>query len=273
MQLSLSVVPRREDMNDVSWLLSTRKYISRYSVLDAYKLIYNTEPNGLPTVEEMVSVFNENEQKEAKITVKIVSHSFDSSCVDKFINENATKDFGIALAIEFRMLNKIVDIADDADIFLYLTEYTLNKEEIPLISENGLMSKLALRIIDKSKVMYTTLASNFETLLIANKCDAISLSFISRYIEHAHLYGGDSLLQYILESYKSSHPLFEELDCLAWDPFTMSRRYRHWLNVINRMDELSTYYFDISGDDYNIIKNKQYINKYLKFRSLYSKAV
>ncbi|TMO03133.1 hypothetical protein [Pseudoalteromonas sp. S558] len=273
MQISLPVVPRTKDMNDVSWLLKTRKYISKYDVFDAYKLIYNTEPKGLPTIEEMVNVFKENEQKEAKITVKIVSHSFDKDCVEKYLNENATRVFGIALAIEFRMLDKIVNIADDSDIFLYLTEYSLDEEETSLIIKNGLMEKLSLRIIDKSKVMYTTLADNFEKLLRVNECDVINLSFISRYIEHAHFYGGNSLLQYILERYKSSHPLFEKLDCLAWDPFTMSRRHRHWLTVVNRMDELSKYYLEINDEGENIIKNRQYINEYLKFKTLYSEAI
>jgi len=275
MPVSLSVVPRTKDMNDVSWLFKTRKYISKYDVYDAYKSIYGTEPEGAPTTEEMVKVFKESEEKEAKITVKIVSHYFEKDCVEKYLNESATRVLGIALAIEFRMLEKIVKIADDSDIFLYLTEYSLNEEEIYLIIENGLMGKLSLRIINKSKVMYTTLTENFEKLLKVNDCGVINSNFISGYIEHASFYGVNPLLKYILERFTGSHPLFKDLDCLAWDPFTKSRRYSHWLKVSSRMDELSKYYQEISSetDTVNNNNNRQYINEYLKFRSLYSEAI
>jgi hypothetical protein len=201
--------------------------------------------------------------------VKIVSHYFDDCCVEGYLNEDVTRNFGIALAIEFRMLEKIIKIADDADIFLYLTEYSLNEEEIILIIESGLMEKLSIRLIDTSKVMYTTLVENFEKLLKVDDSGVIDSNFISGYIAHSSFYGGNPLLKYILETFTDLHPLFGNLDCLAWDPFTKSRRYPHWLKVSNRMDEISKYYQDINSESGNVNDNKEYVNSYLEFKSLY----
>ncbi|MDP2562132.1 hypothetical protein [Psychrobium sp. 1_MG-2023] len=270
MAISLPVVPRTKDMNDVSWLFKTRRYISKYDVYDAYKSLYGKEPKGIPTTEELVKVFEQSEEKETRVTLKIVSHSFEEHCVDEYINEGATKQLGIALAIEFRMLKEIINIADDSDIFLYLTEYSLNEEELSLIAESGLMKSLSKRIIDRRKVMYTTLTENFEKLLKMNDCGVIDSNFISGYIEHASFYDGNLLLKYILEEFTDSHPLFAALDCLAWDPFTKSRRYRHWIEASNRMNELSKYYQEINGEANNINKNREYISEYQRFRTIYS---
>lgn len=273
MKVSLSIVPRTKDMNDVAWLLKTRRYISKYDVYDAYKSIYGVEPEGIPTAEEIAKVFEEGEDRDVKITVKIVSHYFEKSCVAEYLSEEATKELGVALAIEFRMLKPIIGTAEDSDIFLYLTEYLLNDGEISLIIKNGVMEKLSKRIIDKSKVMYTTLIKNFEKLLKINDCGVIGSSFISGYIEHASFYGGNELLKYILEEFVDLHPLFENLDCLAWDPFTKSRRYSHWLNVVNRMNEISRYYQEVSGAANNINDNKHYISEYIRFGAIYSDAI
>jgi hypothetical protein len=273
MPISLSVIPRTNDMNDVSWLLKTRKYISKYDVYDAYKSIYEMEPEGIPTTEEMVEVFEECDEREARITVKIVSHHFEEGCVEEYLKEGATRKLGIALAIEFRMLRKIIDIADDSDIFLYLTEYSLNEEELSLIIKDELLKKLSERLIDKRKVMYTRLTENFEKLLKLNDCVVIDSNFISGYIEHASFYSGNQLLKYILVKFTDSHPLFEGLDFLAWDPFTKSRRYSHWLKVSSRMDELSKYYQEINCETNIINDNRLYISEYLKFRSIYSEAI
>jgi hypothetical protein len=273
MPISLSMVPRTKNMNDVAWLFKTRKYISKYDVFDAYKSIYGAEPEGVPTAEEMAKVFEESEEKEAKVIVKVVSHDFEKCCVKEYLNNSMTKMFGIALAIEFRMLEEIIAIADDSDIFLYLTEYSLNQEEISLFLESDLMHKLSLRIIDKSKVMYTTLTENFEKLLKVNDSSVINSSFIAGYIEHSSFYGGNPLLKYILERFTESHPLFKDCPALAWDPFTKSRYYSHWLKVSNRMNELSKYYQEINSGTNNINNNKQYISNYLKFMSIYSEAI
>lgn len=163
-------------------------------------------------------------------------------------------------------------IAEDSDIFLYLTEYSLNSEELSLIIKSGIMDMLSKRIIDRSKVMYTTLIVNFEKLLRINDCGVIDSNFISGYIEHANFYGGNSLLKYILEEYTDSHPSFGDLDCLAWNPFTKSRRHTHWLKVSNRMNEISKYYQEVNSEAKSFNENKQYISQYLKFRSIYSEA-
>lgn len=273
MKISLSIVPRTKDMNDVAWLLKTRRYISKYDVYDAYKSIYNVEPEGIPTIEEMAKVFEEGENRDARVTVKIVSHYFEESCVAEYLSEEATRELGVALAIEFRMLKPIIGIAEDSDIFLYLTEYLLDEDELSLIVKSGVMEKLSKRLIDKRKVMYTTLIKNFEQLLKINHCGVIDSNFISGYIEHASFYGGNELLKHILEEFIDLHPLFESLDCLAWDPFTKSRRYNHWLNVVNRMNEISRYYQDVNGTTKNINDNKHYISEYIKFRAIYSDAI
>lgn len=269
MQISLPLVPRTENMNDVLWLFNTRKYISRFDVYSAYKSFFDKEPDGIPTAEEMINVFESSEPNEAKITVKIVSHSFEKASVDKYLNEEATKYFGIALAIEYRMLDKIIEIADDSDIFLYLTEYSLNQEELLLINKSGLIENISKRLIDKNQVMFTTLLENFEKLLKASDGRVINSDFVSRYIEHASFYNKNTLLKYIFEEFTDSHPSLEKLYSLAWDPFTKSRRFSHWLNVCNRMDDVSTYYLEIASENKVIKENKQYIEAYLKFKAVY----
>lgn len=268
MRISLHLVPRTENMNDVLWLFNTRKYISRFDVYNAYKSFFDKEPDGIPTAEEMINVFESSEENEAKVTVKIASHNFEKSSVDKYLNEEATKYFGIALAIEYRMLGKIIEIADDSDIFLYLTEYSLNQEELLLISNSGLIEKISKRLINKNLVMFTTLLENFEKLLKASDGRVINSDFISRYIDHASFYNRNTLLRYIFEEFTDSHPSLEKLDSLAWDPFTKSRRFRHWLNVCYRMDDISRYYLEIDSENEVIKENKQYIEAYLKFKAV-----
>ncbi|NAW90822.1 MULTISPECIES: hypothetical protein [unclassified Vibrio] len=270
MKISLPLVPRTDKMNNVLWLFNTRKYISRFDVYSAYKAFFDKEPDGTPTVEEMVNVFESSEENEAKITVKIVSHNFERASVDKYLNEEATKYFGIALAIEYRMLDKIIKIADDSDVFLYLTEYSLNQEELLLIDKNGLIEKISKRLVDKKLVMFTTLLENFEKLLKASDGKVINSDFVSRYIDHASFYNENTLLKYIFEKFTDSHPSLEKLDSLSWDPFTKSRRFSHWLNVCNRMDDISRYYLEIESENEVIKENKRYIKAYLEFKGVYS---
>jgi hypothetical protein len=271
--VSLSMVPRAKDMNDVSWLFKTRRYISRYDVYEAYKLLYGAEPKGIPTAEEMANVFETDEDREARITVKIVSHDFKEWCVENYLNKESTRKFGIALAIEFRMLEQIINVAENSDIFLYLTEHSLNEKELSLIIKSGLMDKLSKRIIDKSEVMYTRLTENFLKLLKIDDCGVINVAFISGYIAHASFYDSNPLLRYILQDFPDSHPAFKDLDSLAWDPFTKSRRFSHWLKVSHRMDELSKYYLEIKSVAENIDKNKEYISNYLEFKSIYAEDI
>lgn len=269
MSIPVPLVPRTENMNDVLWLFNTRKYISKFGVYSAYKAFFDKEPDGTPTIEEMVNVFESSEENEAKITVKIVSHHFEKSIVNKYLNEEATKHFGIALAIEYRMLGEIIEIADDSDIFLYLTEYSLNQEELLLIDKNGLIENISKRLIDKNLVMFTTLLENFEKLLKASDGKVINSDFISHYIGHASFYNTNTLLQYIFEEFTDSHPSLKKLGSLAWDPFTKSRHFSHWLNVCNRMDDISRYYLEIDSQNKVIKENKQYIEAYLKFKAIY----
>lgn len=270
MNISLPIVPRTKDMNEVAWLLKTRRYISKYDVYNVYKSVYKVEPEGIPTTNEMIEVLTNDENKDIKVTVKIVSHDFNEERIEEYLNVEATRPLGIALAIEFRMLKQIINLAEDSDIFLYLTEYILNEEEISLIIESGIMKKLSMRVIDKNQVMYTTLVDNFEKLLKTNDCNVIDCNFISRYIEHASFYEKNRLLEYILKEYTDFHPLFKNLDCLAWDPFTKSRRYSHWLEVTNRMNEISSYYLEIRGRNENIDDNKDYIGEFIKFMNIFS---
>lgn len=270
MSISLSIVPRTKDMSEVDWFLKTRNYISKYGLYDAYKTIYNVEPEGIPTVNEMVEVLSDDEDRDIKVTLKIVSHEFDKRCIEEYLNVEPTKKLGIALAIELRMLMHIINLAEDSDIFLYLTEYTLNGEELSLIIQSGLMKNLSKRIIDKSQVMYTTLVDNFEKLLKVDDCGVIDCDFISGYIEHSNFYGENKLLKYILESYTDVHPLFKNLYCLKWDPFTKSRSYSHWLKVVNRMNDISRYYLNISGKTNNINDNRHYVSEFMKFRTIFA---
>ncbi|PVU64933.1 hypothetical protein C9E85_15650 [Plesiomonas shigelloides] len=253
----------------VSWLYETRRYISRYDVREQYKLIFGTEPKGIPSVEELEVVFKEQEERDVRITVKIVSHHFDESCIKGYLDSEVTKDFGIALAIEFRKMEEIIELADSSDLFLYMTEYPLTVEELSLVAKRGILKELAQRLIEKNKVMYTTLQGNFEQLLKLDDCNVVDENFIRGYIEHANYYSGNPLLQYILEQFPDSHPLFEDMDSLAWDPFTMSRRFSHWLTVSRRMDELSKYYLTLDHVGERFSKNSNFIKNYLRFKEVY----
>jgi len=270
MSITLSVVPRTNNMNETCWLFKTRRYISKYDAFESYKLIHGKQPEGLPTAKDLAKVFEIDEDKEARITVEVVSYEFEPACVEQYLKNDLTRSFGIALAIEFRMLKEIVGIADKFDIFLYLEEHSLSTAELSVIIKSGIMHDLSKRIIDKNKVMYTTLIDNFTKLLKIDDCGVINESFVTRYIEHASFYNDNPLLVYILDEFPSSHPIFEGLDCLAWDPFTKSRRFSHWLKVSNRMDELAKYYLNIKSEAENINANKKYIDNYLKFKAIYA---
>lgn len=270
MSLSLPVVPHKKNETNVSWLYETRRYISRYDVSKEYKLMFGSEPEGVPSAEELEEIFKYQEDRDVRVTVKIVSHSFNESCIRGYLENEVTKDFGIALAIEFRRMEEIIDIADYSDIFLYMTEYPLTDAEMSLVFKRGVLKQLALRLIDKSKVMYTTLLGNFERLLKLDDCEVVDDNFVRNYIEHASFYNGNPLLQYVLERFPDSHPLFEDMDCLAWDPFTMSRRFSHWLTVSGRMDEVSKYYLTLGHTGKNFTNNSMYIDSYLRFKEVYS---
>lgn len=270
MSIPFSIVPRTEDLSEVDWFFKTRKYISKYGLYDAYKTIYNVEPEGIPTINEMVEALADDENRDIKVTLKIVSHEFDKIFIEEYLKVEPIRNLGIALAIEFRMLAQIINLAEDSDIFLYLTEYTLNEEELSLVIQSGIMEDLSKRIIDKSQVMYTTLVDNFEKLLKIDDCGVIDCNFISRYIEHSNFYNENIFLKYILESYTDVHPLFKNLYYLKWDPFTKSRSYSHWLRVVARMNEISSYYLEISQTTENIDDNKYYISEFIKFRNIFS---
>jgi hypothetical protein len=153
-----------------------------------------------------------------------------------------------------------------------MTEYPLTEDEMALISGRGILKQLAQRLIDKNKVMYTTLLKNFERLLRLDDCDVVDEKLVRSYIELSSYYNGNSLLQYLLEKFPYSHPLFENMDCLAWDPFTMSRRFSHWLTVSKRMDELSKYYLTLGHTGENYTQNFKYLDNYLRFKEVYYKV-
>ena len=270
---NVTVVPRTKDITDVSWLLKTRRYIPHYDAYQAYKLIYGSEPMGQPSVDEWSKIIACDVDRDVRITANIVAHDFNVECVKEYLEYAPTKDIGIALAIEFRMLKDIVSIAEESDIILYLTEHILDDTESSLILESGLLKSIARRVIDKCQTMYTTLINNFATLLKLSDGSVISEKFIIGYLEHANFFNGDPLLRYIFEKFPTAHPLLRKLDCLAWDPFTKSRRFSHWLRVCQRMDELSKYYLELDFLSKNIRENKAYINSYLKFSKIYANDI
>lgn len=273
-EVSAAILPRHSD-DDASWIFKSRKYIYPYDLLDAAKKIYPNKEEFKPlSLTEWDKQFHPDDTEELRdilITINSILPIFTEENINDYLKHNSTKPLGLALAIENRLLDKVIAYGNTNQLFLFLEEFDINQEEIKLLENKDIIDKISDRIVDKNKVMYSQIVSNYLRILAKNPNIEVTSDFIKKYIEHAHFYGDapNKLLQYLLFTQKK-HPRFSEISSLFWDPYTKSRKYSSWLESIRRMDDISMYYKKINDEKIeNFHENLLYLNLYLEFKEDY----
>ncbi|MEZ9203656.1 hypothetical protein AB4151_14830 [Vibrio splendidus] len=275
MKSRIAYIPRDLDESEVSWIYKTRKYISIFQAREIYDIKYGVSDYQKITATKYCEAIDGSES-ELLLTALYSAPLYDVNDIIDYINIDSLKSLALALAIEFNKFDIVVKYGDESDVILYLENVIIDDNDIKLLDDNDDKTLVAIssRIVDGNKVRYNLLMNNFTNILKAYKQKysfIINQKYIRTYIENSKIYSDDKCLEFILESYPDVHPDFKILDSLSWDPFTKSRRFSHWLNVKNRMDELSRYYFDISGKSEIITSNKEYISDYSEFISKFGR--
>lgn len=265
------VVPRNEDETDLSWLLNTRKYLRSFEVIEMYKKIFKKEEIEKVSVNDWVKAKNSSINRDVILSLFTSAPDYDPSDIPTYLANDATKDLGLALAIQFEEFEQFYrSNVEISELILYLENNILNEHDINLIKDNKkIIENVFDRIIDQEKVMYHNLRNNFLNIIQNSVLKSLSSIFnkkkISAYITHANFYDHDALLEYILINYPDSHPNFSKLPFMFWDSFTRSRYFSRWLKTRSIMSEISRYYLVLNVKSDIFEGNKNYIRGFLDF--------
>lgn len=278
--MTVTIAPRRIDESEVSWIYRTRNYISHYDARKIYFSFFSEDKDKdkdkevpPPSKNLWQNASNDTEKRDVLLTALISAPDFyTKDIILDYIKTPETRNLGVALAICDEYFEIVIRFASNDEIIFYLENNQLNDNQVAFIKDPALLKDLMHRIVDTKKVMYTKLVTNFHKIISEPSFEhneIIDSNFVKKYIEHAHLYAKDEFLEYILVNFKHLHPTMNRMDCLAWDPFTRSRRYTHWLNACNKMNVLLECYKKITPIDGNVSSNMEYIEQYVKYIKIY----
>ncbi len=265
------IVPRKEGETELSWLLNTRKYLRSFEIIEMYKEILKREEIEKVSVDDWVKAKNINVNRDVILSLFTSAPDYAPSDIVTYLANDATKDLGLALAIQFEDFEKFYGSnVEIPDLILYLENNILNEHDINLIKDNkDIIENVFDRIVDKEKVMYHNLRNNFLNIIQNSVLQNLSSIFnkkkISAYIAHANFYDHDALLEYILINYPDSHPNFSKLPFMFWDSFTRSRYFSRWLKTRSIMSEISRYYLGLDVENDIVEINKNYMRGFLEF--------
>ena len=265
------IVPRKEGETELSWLLNTRKYLRSFEIIEMYKEILKREEIEKVSVDDWVKAKNINVNRDVILSLFTSAPDYAPSDIVTYLANDATKDLGLALAIQFEDFEKFYGSnVEIPDLILYLENNILNEHDINLIKDNkDIIENVFDRIVDKEKVMYHNLLNNFLNIIqnsvLQNLSSIFSKKKISAYIAHANFYDHDALLEYILTNYPDSHPNFSKLPFMFWDSFTRSRYFSRWLKTRSIMSEISRYYLELDIENDIVEINKNYMRGFLEF--------
>jgi hypothetical protein len=272
-EIEVPIYPRSQCSSSVDWVIKTLNYIGQWEYYEYENKIFNGNQI-LPLLPEKINQLNlieDSKIRDAALTAHLIFPEYGTEIIEQLLQNDDSRDFGIALSIQKGLIKNILDFGEMPSIILLLTEQQLCDQDLAHFQDLDLIKRISDQVVDSKQTMYTTLLVNLGKILSNIGYAVIDRKFISKYLNRGLFLQGsvDSFLKNILENTVENHPKFSELDCLAWDPFTKSRRYSHWLNSISRMDQLIQYYREIPECCKCNQDNIDYICKYEKFKSVY----
>ena len=222
-EVSASILPRQKDDTDASWIYKSRKYIHPSDCIGSLTKAHGKPAKIVaPTIKKWTKFLSKDDfSRQFLMTVYSVVPDFTESDISNYLSCHQTLSLGVALSIETRKLENVLKYGEPADLCLYVEEYNLSDNEINVISSNAAsMQTIYNRLLDKEKVMYTILVTNFH-LLLQHSHFPVEAKFVENYISRTLSYNKDTaFLEFLLKNYPTAHPDFSQMDSLSWDPYS-----------------------------------------------------
>ncbi|MGQ9375231.1 hypothetical protein ACUM6W_15540 [Acinetobacter tandoii] len=267
-----SIVPRKENETDLSWILNTRKYLRYFEARSMYQNILAREVVEKVTSEDWIKAKNLQKDRDIILSLFISAPDYDHTDINTYLAAPETKELGLALAIEFEDFKSFHSVGLTLpNLILYLENNILNQEELNLIkNDEDIIRGLFKRVVDKDKIMFHNLVKNllniFKTSTLANLSDIVTSKNIGLYIEHGNYYNHDEFLEFLLKNFPEKHPLFQKQYFMQWDSFTKSRFFSKWLRAKSICLEISRYYMDIDSNNETFQENKEFLQGFLRYQ-------
>ncbi|MEQ1106727.1 hypothetical protein [Acinetobacter seifertii] len=268
---SISIVPRKENETDLSWIFNTRKYLRYFEARSMYKNILGRETIEKVNLQDWIGAKSLQTDRDIVLSSFISAPDYNSTDILTYLANTETKDLGLALAIEFEDFKSFHSAGVTLpNLILYLENNILNEDQLNLIkNDESIIRGLFARVVDKDQVMFHNLVKNLLNIFkfsdLENLSDIVTSKNISLYIEHGNYYNHDEFLEFLLRNYPNNHPSFQKQYFMQWDPFTKSRFFPKWLRAKSICLELSKYYMDIESNSENLKGNQKFLQSFLEY--------
>lgn len=269
---NVSIVPRKEDETDLSWILNTRKYLRYFEARSMYMQLLDKKEVEKVSLHNWIKAKALKENRDIILSAFISAPEYDSEDVAVYLTHPESKELGLALAIEFEDFQSFYRAGLTLpNLILYLENNILNEEDLKLINnDESVIRGVFSRVVDKEQVMFHNLVKNlfniFKTSILENISDIVTPKNISLYIEHGNYYNHDEFLEFLLRQFPEKHPLFEKQYFMQWDSFTKSRFFSKWLRAKEIFSEISEYYVSIESDNEILKANKEFVQSFLRYK-------